>query len=410
MKTLLTAAWVAPMNGRGAMRDGGVVHEEGKIVAVGAAKCLKQSHPDAIVQALGDVVLLPGLVNAHCHLELTLCRPRPPSPIAFTAWVRRLVGEMAANELIGSSKSSISTGLGACMRFGVTCVGDITSNPWTARGILERPNPRMVSYGEVRAMAKRRDRLAEQLQEAVTDPWHTPWTRVGVSPHAPYSVEPEGYRQCLAVARANELPLTTHLAETTDEAVFLAEHRGPLRELWDSFGAWDDAVPSFVGGPIRYAKHLGLLDYERSCLAHVNYCNDEELAILAKGWASVVYCPRTHRYFGHPPHRWREMIGMGINVAIGTDSCASSPDLNLVDDLRLLHGIAPEVEVETIWEMATSRAARALAMEGEIGTLVVGQYADFVAFDVRGAEPLREVLEDSAACPVGVWIGGKPSR
>ena len=404
MKTLLTAAWVAPMNGA-IVRDGGVVHEGGRIVAVGAAKALKQSHPDVTVEELGEVVVLPGLVNAHCHLELTYVK-REQGPESFTAWVKRLVGKMAANRLFDSTFSSVGAGLRQSACFGVTCVGDITSNPAEARRIFDKPRPRVISYGEVRAMATRRDRLASQLREALTPGWPGPWTRIGVSPHAPYSVEPDGYRQCLSAAQSAGLPLTTHLAETPAEAAFLAEHHGPLRDLWESFNAWDDAVPKFAGGPIRYAKDLGLLEYARTSLAHVNYCDDDELALLARGQASVVYCPRTHRYFGHPPHRWREMLAAGINVAVGTDSCASSPDLNLVDDLRLIHEIAPDVPVETVWSMATSSAAKAVAMQEEVGTIASGRCADFVAFAVAGDDPLRTILEDRSRRPLGVWIGG----
>src|SRR5204862_5225873 len=123
-----------------------------------------------------------------------------------------------------------------------------------------------------------------------------------------------------------KLPLATHLAESADEAEFLARHSGNLMKVWDFVGGFDDAVPKFEGGPIRYAEALGLLD-RPTLLAHVNYCDDDELKILAAGKASVVYCPRTHQYFAHPPHRWREMIATGINVAIGTDSTASSGDL-----------------------------------------------------------------------------------
>src|SRR5207253_5134070 len=139
----------------------------------------------------------------------------------------------------------------------------------------------------------------------------------------------DGYRRCLAAAKYFGLTLATHLAETPHEEEFLASHAGPFRELWEFLGAWDEQVPTFAGGPIRYAQSLGLLDYP-TLLAHVNYCDDAELALLARGRASVVYCPRTHAFFGHPPHRWREMLSRGINVAIGTDSCASSPDLNLL--------------------------------------------------------------------------------
>ena len=94
---------------------------------------------------------------------------------------------------------------------------------------------------------------------------------------------------------------------------------GRCRRIWDRKGRWDDSVPYFDGGPIRLAKSLGLLDFP-TLLAHVNYCDDSELALLAAGRSSIVWCPRTHDYFGHPPHRWRDMLAAGINVAIGTDS------------------------------------------------------------------------------------------
>ena len=139
----------------------------------------------------------------------------------------------------------------------------------------------------------------------------------------------------------------------------------------------------------------------------MNYCDDEEIDLLAVGRASVVYCPRTHDYFGHPPHRWREMLARGINVAVGTDSCASSPDLNLVDDLRLLHRIAPEVSAQRLWEMATVRAARAIGSSA--GTIEIGRPADLVAFEAPGDEPLREVLE-SQRLPLGVWAAGERQR
>ena len=152
-------------------------------------------------------------------------------------------------------------------------------------------------------------------------------------------------------------------------------------------------IATFEGGPIRFAQSLGLLDYEPTLLAHVNYCDDAEMELLARGRASVVYCPRTHAYFGHPPHRWRAMLARGVNVAVGTDSTASSPDLNLVDDLRLLHRIAPEHPAEDLWRMATSRAAKALGCH-DVGSLSPGGLADVVAFHAGSDDPLREILEE----------------
>ena len=122
--------------------------------------------------------------------------------------------------------------------------------------------------------------------------------------------------------------------------------------------------------------------------------HDEEMDMLASGQASVVYCPRTHAYFGHPPHRFREMLSRGINVAIGTDSCASSPDLNIVGELRLVHRMAPEVPRGTLWEMITTRGATAIQQADNIGSLTAGKLADFVVFPASTDDPLKEILEE----------------
>lgn len=409
MKTLLTAAWVAPMDGGGTLRDGGVVHAGGRTVAVGSTKSLKQIHPDAIVDELGEVVLLPGLVNAHTHLELSDLSPRELPSGSFVEWLIQVMRKAPGPQDDARIHRATEIGVGNSLQNGVTCIGDVSRYPDTTRRLLKSSGLRAVSYGEVTGMAGRRAFASDRIQRAVEYSAVPGQLHVGVSPHAPYSIEEGGYRLCLAEVQRRGIGLATHLAESPDEAAFLSDHAGPFRDLWESLGGWDERVPVFHGGPIRYAAALGMLDYP-TLLAHVNYCDDDEMGMLARGGASVVYCPRTHRYFGHPPHRWREMIAAGINVAVGTDSCASSPDLNLVDDLRLLHEIAPEVEAESIWEMGTSRAARAVGMEREVGTIAVGKSADLVAFAVRGVEPLREALEDGASEPVGVWIGGKPSR
>jgi aminodeoxyfutalosine deaminase len=163
-------------------------------------------------------------------------------------------------------------------------------------------------------------------------------------------------------------------------------------------------VQTFGGSPVAFAHAIGLLQYP-TLLAHVNYCDDAELDLLAGGQASVVYCPRTHRYFGHPPHRWRDMLRCGINVAVGTDSCASSPDLNLLAELRLLHEIDPQTPVELLWSMATTRAARAIGLAGQVGQLSPGAWADIIAVDTARPDVLSCVLDQGIA-PRVVSIGG----
>jgi cytosine/adenosine deaminase-related metal-dependent hydrolase len=403
--TLLLADWIAPMD-QPILRDAGIAFRDGIILSVGSANQLRRQHSGATITRLPETVLLPGLVNAHVHLELSTHTPGPP-PKSFVDWLLKLIPRQpqTPRELQTQTGAAVTEGINQCLRFGVMTVGDISRLCSITRPLLKNSSLRVMSFGEVLAMAQRRGVLEERLASAAETTEQADRLHVGISPHSPYSVEAHGYRRCLEVARSRSMPLATHLAESADEAEFLASHSGPFRQLWNELGAWDDQVPTFAGGPIRFAQSLGLLDYP-TVLAHVNYCDDEELALLARGKASVVYCPRTHAYFGHPPHRWRDILAAGVNVALGTDSTVSSPDLNLVDDLRLIHRLAPDVPADILWELATIRAARALGLDQKVGSLTPGTAADIVAFRNKGAVPLLNLLEDDAI-PTAVWSSGK---
>jgi cytosine/adenosine deaminase-related metal-dependent hydrolase len=389
------------------IRGGALAVVGGRIAAVGSGKEVAARFPRAQQRSYGKAVILPGLINAHVHLELSDLTP-PARRASLADWLGEVVrrgpepGEAGAPRIA----RAVELGVAQCLRFGVTSVGDISQRCAITRMLLRGGPLRVVSYGEVLAMATRRGLLGERLAVAADQSAQSEFLTIGISPHAPYSLEAAGYRRCLEAAKGQATPLATHLAESVGESEFLSSQSGPLRELWNRIGGWDEAVPKFSGGPVRFAQAMGYLDYPKSLLAHVNYCDDEELSILAAGRASVVYCPRTHAYFGHPPHRWREMLDRGINVAVGTDSCASSPDLNLVDDLRLLHKIAPDVPTHQLWEMATVRAAHAITSQGGAGTLAVDGVADFTVFPARGDDdPLREVLE-TTVLPTAAYISG----
>jgi cytosine/adenosine deaminase-related metal-dependent hydrolase len=397
---ILKAAWIAPMD-QPILRDGAVAFDQGRILAVGKSPNVVAMHPHAEVEDLGNSILLPGLVNAHVHLELSDCRSQATAGCSFVDWI------MTMRQRSGGADPAAATKLGIeqCLRFGVTCVGDITQQIDVTRQILSQSRLRGVSFGEVLGLAQRRARFDELFPRAIDPQFQSEALHIGITPHAPYTVDLDGYRQCVRTAKQRGILIATHLAETLDERTFLQSHAGPFRELWDAIGSWCDDVPTFRGGPIEMAHAIGLLDLP-AVLAHINYCSDEQLDLLASGQSSVVYCPRTHAYFGHPPHRWRQMLERGVNVAIGTDSCASSPDLNLVDDLRLLHTIAGEVSAQNLWELVTVRGARALGLSQTVGSITLGKAADFVAFDAQGDDPLRAILESSHR-PSGTWTSGR---
>jgi cytosine/adenosine deaminase-related metal-dependent hydrolase len=380
-----------------------VIDGDGRVMAVGSTRELRPPRIDVEI----DGLLAPGLVNAHTHLELSDRTAGDPPANGFAGWLagmlartRNEAGEMERLVALG-----VDIGVEQCLRFGVTAVGDISRQCHLTRPLLAASPLRVVSFGEVQAMAQRRGLLAERLTCAVDATHATERLHIGLTPHAPYSVEPNGYRACLDAARRSNLPLATHLAETADEAAFLSQQTGPLRELWDTWLTFDEHVPRHVGGPIDFARSLGLLDFP-TLLAHVNYADRDDMALLAAGRASVVWCPRTHTYFGHPPHPWRAMRERGIRVCVGTDSCASSPDLNLMDDLRLVRRQNPDLSASTLWPLVTSEAADALRWGDGLGRLTPGAWADLTSWPTRSDHPLAEVLDTPGMVPSGVWIGG----
>ena len=372
------------------IEDGVVLHEEGRVVAVGRARDLPGEATEAV--DWGDAVLVPGLVNAHVHLELSRARPGP-RPASFGAWLLGVVRSRPKQpgDLHAAMAAATREGAGESLSFGVTSVGDITRFPAATRGALRGGPLRAVSFGEFQALGALRDEMATRFATATAGPGS-----VGVSPHAPYTVEPAGYRAALAWAERHGRPLATHLAETPEETQFLNHHTGPLRQLWEELGAWDNRVPRFAGSPVEFAKNVGLLDARVPVvLAHGNYLSDGDLDLLAAAKsASVVYCPRTHAYFGHPPHPMERLLARGVNVCLGTDGRGSAPDLNLLADAALVRRERPHLAAGLIWSMLTLRPAAALGLAGRVGTLAPGAAADWVAFPVdHAADPLGDVLD-----------------
>lgn len=396
---ILRSRWIAPMTSP-LIEDGFVAIEDGGIVAFGAAS----DSPRKVDVDLGDAVLMPGLINAHTHLELSNSTQGEP-PASFGAWLWRIIERRIelADGLNDDIAAATLRGAAESLRFGVTTVGDISRECAITRRALRDSPLRVVSFGEVQAMAMRRGLLEERLGVALDDAEASDRLLIGLSPHAPFTVEPDAYSRVVEEADIRSMRICTHLAETLEEREFLAFGTGPLRELWNKLGTWDDLVPIVSDGPFGLARECGLLDMP-SLLAHVNYASDDELAMLASGQSSVVFSPRTHAYFRHAPHRWREMMARGINVCVGTDSKASSPDLNLVDELRLLHKQYPEVDPAVLWDLITTNAAMALRLPG-IGAIEEGFAADLVAFPATSDDPLREILKTRVA-PSHVWIAG----
>jgi cytosine/adenosine deaminase-related metal-dependent hydrolase len=210
------------------------------------------------------------------------------------------------------------------------------------------------------------------------------------------------------------LHLCTHLAETREEAQFLRDGTGPFRELLEAWNLWDGSFEPPGCSPVSYMRRLGVLrpDIKRffpPILAHANYVDDSDLAILAECRASVAYCPRTHAFFGHEPHRYRDMEAQGINVCLGTDSLASNQSLSILDELRYLRSVDRKTSDDVLLQMATTNGAKALGRPDLLGSLERGRWADLIAVPLEHpgtSKPLEDLLRGRKN-PSHVFVQGK---
>lgn len=399
------ARWIVPVASP-PVENGRLTVVDGSINEVGGG-----AHSRAGVAVdLGDAVVLPGLVNGHTHLELTHCHGRVPYPGSFVGWIRALV---ESNRLCAPEQyaASIAEGARQSLAAGVTAAADIAHGAH-APAVWRTAGVRGEGFLEVLGMGPRRsgahDRSVAVGIESCRADADGGAVRLGLSPHAPYSTDSALYALAIEFCRQTGRPLTTHLAETREEVQFLLDGTGPFRELLESWGLWDGSFAPPGCSPVEYAERLGLLD-AGALLAHVNYVGDADLDRLAAGRASVAYCPRTHRFFGHPPHRYPDMLARGINVCLGTDSLASNDSLSMLDELRFLAGADGRVRPARMLAMATLGGAQALGLDGELGSLESGKRADFAVIPLEhpaANDPLADLFGGTAA-PSAVYVAGR---
>lgn len=375
----LKARYVFPVEGP-PVADGVVTIDGERIVAAGAPSEIASPGP---VTDLGNVAVLPGLVNAHTHLEFSDLRTPLGHPgQAFPDWIdeitthRRGLGEEAC--------APVPAGLSEAVGSGTALLGEIAQPSWQADYFQRAPCETVVFY-ELIALA--RQRMEEQLDAARRHLLLRPsgqWT-AGLSPHAPYSLHWELYRRLIDLAAEHDAPVAFHLAESPEELELLRTGGGPFQRQLINLGVWcDDAIPR-GSRPLDYLRVLARAP--RSLIVHGNYLDDEEIAFVAEQRArmAVVYCPRTHAYFQHAPHPLPKLLAAGVTVALGTDSRASNPDLNLLAEIR---HVARHVELPpaTVLQLGTLGGATALGRAGDVGSLAPGKWANLAIVPLPNAE------------------------
>ena len=338
---------------------------------------------DRQVLDLGNVALIPGLVNAHTHLELSdVASPIQPAR-PFTQWLRGVI-EHHRQRGTGPQAGQLAllAGTAESLRYGCTTLGDIAGGTPTPDELTTCVPPRIVSFLEILGLNP--ERRAPQMERARHHLATVPHECRGLSPHAPYSVHLDLLSDIVALACDEQVPVAMHIAETLAERELLATGTGEFVDFLRGLGVWrSDAIP--IGSkPLDSLRELSKAP--RSLVIHGNYLDDEEIEFLAtQPQMTVVYCPRTHAFFGHTRHPWRRLLSQGVRVAVGTDSRASNPDLSVFEELRFLKQLAPDLDDNTILQLGTIHGAEALGLDHFVGSLAVGRTSDLAIVSLSEA-------------------------
>lgn len=372
----LRARWVLPIDAP--PLEGGYV-----AVADGVIAEVSGSNPGrGPVTDLGDVVLLPGLVNAHTHLEFSgLAKPLGAPGMSLPAWIRTVIADRGRGDR--DAAAAIAAGLHESAAAGVTTIGEIATSP-TALYDVEQA-PRSLLFQEaIGFSAGRVDSVAAEMERRV----EAAGGAAGISPHAPYTVHPELLTRLVDLAISQQLPIAMHLAESREELQLLREGAGPFQELLAERSMWDGAAIPRGSRPLDYLRQLARAP--RSLAIHGNYFDAEELAFVAahRERMSLVYCPRTHAYFGHEFYPLEAMLAAGVRLTLGTDSRASNPDLNLLREVQFAATRFPGVDPAVLLRMATLDAAEALGLGDVVGSLTAGKRAELMT--VRCDDDFRD--------------------
>ena len=383
------ADWVLPIAGE-PIPNSWVALDRGRIVAIG-----RPNDGGAGAIDLGRACVLPGLVNAHTHLELSYLRTAVPPAERFLDWIRLLMArrreflDAADPRILDAARDGIREARAA----GTALVGDISNTLVTVALLAEAAMPAVVFYEllkfDERDAVGRVQRARQQLDAL---PSHAD-VRTSLAPHAPYSVAPLLFRAIRADLDRHPFgPSTVHLAESAEEVQFLKTGEGPWRELLQELGVWASDWKPPGNGPVSYLADAGFLD-RRVLVVHGVQCTAADRERLAAIGCTLVVCPRSNRHVGVGAPPIDAFYRAGIAVAFGTDSLASVEDLSVFGELAEARRIAPAVPARQLLESATLAGARALGFGGELGSIEPGKRASLLAVSLPlGADDVEEYL------------------
>lgn len=399
----LAARWLISVD-NGTIEHGAVlIGPDGRLQAVGPDPAVPRPHDVPAVE-LEDAVILPGLINTHTHLELTGFEGQVPER-DFPGWIRRL-RELKATRGPSEYREAARRGLAACYAAGVTTVADTGDSGAAIQALAEADGPG-IAYQEVFGPhpAQADESLAD-LKARVKDlcPLATSRLRIGVSPHAPYTVSGRLYTEVASWARAEGLPLAVHVAESPAERQFLLAGTGPFADAWQRRGI---PLPPRGRTPVEWLAQLGVLSEQSLCI-HAVQIGPPDIRRLADAGVAVAHCPLSNQAHRHGSAPLAALLHAGIRVGLGTDSVVSVGQLDLMAEARAAASLA-QLDAHDLIELCTLGGARALGLDSETGSLQVGKWADCAVIRVGSScgNVAERVMASSPGDVLLTYVGGK---
>lgn len=366
------------------IEDGAVVVSEERIIAVGKFSEISKTYSGEEVVDLGEQALLPGLINAHCHLDYTCLRGKIPRQKSFTDWIRAINAEkvkLTAKDYVGS----INNGFTEAKRFGTTTIANLTAFP----ELVPQVEAPIRTWWFAELLDVRDPNRANEIVDFAVKHLHGQqhW---GCAPHAPFTASADLFRRCEEIAQREDVLLTTHLAESREEMSMFRGANGELYDFLKDLGR--DMTDCGKGTPVE--KFRAIESNRPYLLVHLNELSERDFESLGKycDRFSIVHCPRSHEYFRHSPFRLQKLHELGFNVCLGTDSLASNDDLNLFAEMRAFQREFPGIRAEEILQMVTVNSARALRKQDALGRVRRGFIADLIAVPAERSISLFNTL------------------
>src|SRR5258708_1698469 len=355
---------------------------------------------------------MPGLVNAHCHLDYTGMAGQFPPPKLFTDWTK-LITPTKSEWSYSAFADSWVQGAQMLLRTGTTTVGDIEAAPELLPEVWDATPLRVISFIEMTGVRSRR-RPATIVRDAVEriETLPSDRCRLGLSPHASHSTVPQLWRLSAEIARERRWPMAIHVAESELEFDMFMRAKGEMYDWIRRSGR--EMSDCGLGSPVQHLERCGALGPKLLAI-HANYLAPKDNALLARRRVSVVHCPRSHFYFGHQPFPWSKLTKARVNVCLGTDSLASvcktrrqTIELSMFEEMRTFATNHLAVSPRSILKMATLNSARALGLEGQVGELSVDAFADMITLPFAGRiSSVHDAVLDHKGVVSGSMIGGR---